>query len=196
MTLIFKICRIINSRLYYVVLKICDAFLFILLFWLLVLNVGLPFQKYDLDPAAKAAAATVLASKLGADSGLKVFVGDETARSSDAKPSQTTGLRNRKQSHARSNIAGAISQSSSEISNELEADGEEISADTQKVVEHYKGTSSSDGGWLARLAAILVGEDPSQSYALICGNCHMHNGRFNSILIACLYFQIKLRNVT
>ena len=30
-------------------------------------------QKYDLDPAAKAAAASVLATKLGADSGLKVY---------------------------------------------------------------------------------------------------------------------------
>ncbi|EOY29122.1 Uncharacterized protein TCM_036765 isoform 2 [Theobroma cacao] len=35
-------------------------------------------QRYDPDPAAKAAAATVLASKLGADSGLKVYVGDES----------------------------------------------------------------------------------------------------------------------
>ncbi|XP_077235292.1 uncharacterized protein At2g24330-like [Tasmannia lanceolata] len=34
-------------------------------------------EKYDTDPAAKAAAASVQASKLGADSGLKVYVGDE-----------------------------------------------------------------------------------------------------------------------
>ncbi|CAL9065456.1 uncharacterized protein At2g24330-like isoform X1 [Musa acuminata AAA Group] len=140
-------------------------------------------QKYDLDPAAKAAAATVLASKLGADSGLKVYVGDEpntstVAKGSDADPVITTGLRNRKQSHARSNSTGStiVSQMVNETSDELGVDDQEISAQTQKVVEHYKASGASDGGWIARIAALLVGEDPSQSYALICGNCHMHNG--------------------
>ncbi|WOL10728.1 hypothetical protein Cni_G19487 [Canna indica] len=141
-------------------------------------------QKYDLDPAAKAAAATILASKLGADSGLKVFVGDESktsapfAQSNDVDPTQTTGLRNRKQPHASSNSTGStvISQPLSEISSELGADGQEIGAQSQRVVEHYKGSGGNDGSWIARLAALLVGEDPSQSYALICGNCHMHNG--------------------
>ncbi|CAL9135595.1 unnamed protein product [Musa acuminata var. zebrina] len=140
-------------------------------------------QKYDLDPAAKAAAATVLASKLGADSGLKVYVGDEpntstVAKGSDADPVITTGLRNRKQSHARSNSTGStiVSQMVNETSDELGVDDQEISAQTQKVVEHYKASDASDGGWIARIAALLVGEDPSQSYALICGNCHMHNG--------------------
>lgn len=140
-------------------------------------------QKYDLDPAAKAAAATVLASKLGADSGLKVYVGDEpntstVAKGSDADPVITTGLRNRKQSHARSNSTGStiVSQMVNETSDELGVDDQEISTQTQKVVEHYKASGASDGGWIARIAALLVGEDPSQSYALICGNCHMHNG--------------------
>ncbi|THU43800.1 hypothetical protein C4D60_Mb02t00610 [Musa balbisiana] len=140
-------------------------------------------KKYDLDPAAKAAAATVLASKLGADSGLKVYVGDEpntstVAKGSDADPVITTGLRNRKQSHARSNSTGStiVSQMVNETSDELGVDDQEISAQTQKVVEHYKASGASDGGWIARIAALLVGEDPSQSYALICGNCHMHNG--------------------
>ncbi|URD85506.1 putative integral membrane metal-binding protein (DUF2296) [Musa troglodytarum] len=140
-------------------------------------------QKYDLDPAAKAAAATVLASKLGADSGLKVYVGDEpntstVAKGSDADPVITTGLRNRKQSHARSNNTGGtiVSQMVNETSDEHGVDDQEISAQTQKVVEHYKASGASDGGWIARLAALLVAEDPSQSYALICGNCHMHNG--------------------
>ncbi|KAL0345285.1 UNVERIFIED_CONTAM: hypothetical protein Sradi_4359800 [Sesamum radiatum] len=46
------------------------------------------------------------------------------------------------------------------------------------VIEHQPqtGLSSNNGGWIARLAALLVGEDPTQSYALICRNCHMHNG--------------------
>lgn len=35
-------------------------------------------QRYDPDPASKAAAATVHASKLGADTGLKVYLGDES----------------------------------------------------------------------------------------------------------------------
>jgi endoplasmic reticulum junction formation protein lunapark len=34
-------------------------------------------QKYDFDPAAKAAAASVLASKMGAETGLKVSMGDQ-----------------------------------------------------------------------------------------------------------------------
>jgi hypothetical protein len=42
-------------------------------------------------------------------------------------------------------------------------------------VEHYQGLGTSDGGWIAKIAALLVGEDPLQSYALICGHCHMHN---------------------
>jgi len=47
-----------------------------------------------------------------------------------------------------------------------------------KVVEHYQGSGTSDGSWIAKIAALLVGKDPSQSYALICGSCHMHNGMF------------------
>ena len=35
-------------------------------------------QWYDTDPAAKAAAATILASKLGAESGSKVFLEKES----------------------------------------------------------------------------------------------------------------------
>ncbi|CAL9203993.1 unnamed protein product [Musa hybrid cultivar] len=138
-------------------------------------------QKYDLDPAAKAAAATILASKLGADSGLTVYVGDEPnpcaplVKSSDAKHVQTTGLRNRKQSHARSSST-VISQSVSETPNEFGVGAQEIPSLAQKAVEHYKGSGSNGGGWIARIASLLVGEDPSQCYALICGNCHMHNG--------------------
>ncbi|KAJ0051759.1 hypothetical protein Pint_02554 [Pistacia integerrima] len=39
-----------------------------------------------------------------------------------------------------------------------------------------RGSTLNNGGWIARVAALLVGEDPTQSYALICANCHMHNG--------------------
>ncbi|OAY78778.1 Uncharacterized protein ACMD2_08447 [Ananas comosus] len=142
-------------------------------------------QKYDLDPAAKAAAATVLASKLGADAGLKVSVESEakdstkSAKSNDVEMVQSSGLRNRKQGHARSNSAGSTTTDTQVVtrtSNEPGGNDGAAAVQSYKVVEHYKGSGTYDGGWIARIAALLVGEDPSQSYALICGNCHMHNG--------------------
>lgn len=144
-------------------------------------------QRYDPDPAAKAAAATVLASKLGADSGLKVYVGDDsksttTGKSSDVEivPS-TGGLRNRKQSQTRASNADntALHPLEEEMLRQTGFDAADVSQQSQLVVEHRDPTSAitTDGGWLARIAALLVGEDPTQSYALICGNCHMHNGK-------------------
>ncbi|KAJ4731533.1 integral membrane metal-binding family protein (DUF2296) [Rhynchospora pubera] len=144
----------------------------------------LSFQKYDLDPAAKAAAATVLASKLGADSGLKVFVGDESntdptlARSSDIELSQSNaGLRNRRLPQAGGHTMGSTTAMQNSGMHEVGPDGQEMTgAQGPMVVGHYNGPAFNDGGWIARVAALLVGEDPTQSYALICGNCHMHNG--------------------
>ncbi|XP_072968553.1 uncharacterized protein At2g24330-like isoform X2 [Typha angustifolia] len=141
-------------------------------------------QRYDLDPAAKAAAATVLASKLGADSGLKVYVGDESnfdspsGRSNDVELVHSTNLRHRKPVNAKSNNTGSssLSQFADDSLTDYGADAQETVVPNQSVVEHYKGSITNDGGWLARIAALLVGEDPTQCYALICGNCHMHNG--------------------
>ncbi|KAJ6809711.1 uncharacterized protein M6B38_162790 [Iris pallida] len=141
-------------------------------------------QRYDLDPAAKAAAASVLASKLGADSGLKVHLGDESisnpqsARSNDVELVQSGGLRNRRHRHQRSNSTGSSEAPKSTIgaSNEPGADGENDLNQSQVVVEHHRGSSAGDGGWLARIASLLVGEDPSQCFALICGYCLRHNG--------------------
>ncbi|MED6109918.1 hypothetical protein PIB30_038001 [Stylosanthes scabra] len=143
-------------------------------------------QRYDTDPAAKAAAATVLASKLGADSGLKVYVGDEsksaapTGQSIDAEPAKPSGLRNRKQVHSRSVSSGTSTPNvpDQQLLGGAGTDQSHTSEHNQLVVvEHHQPQSSSqDGGWIARIAALLVGEDPTQSYALICGNCHMHNG--------------------
>ncbi|KAK7260824.1 hypothetical protein RIF29_27122 [Crotalaria pallida] len=147
-------------------------------------------QRYDTDPAAKAAAATVLASKLGADSGLKVYVGDEsnpgapTGKSNDAELGKSTGLRNRKQvqSQSRSTTPGTATPNHSD-QQQLVGSGGIAQTQTSEhnqlvVVEHHQPQSSTanDGGWIARIAALLVGEDPAQSFALICGNCHMHNG--------------------
>ncbi|KAL5558284.1 hypothetical protein UlMin_034495 [Ulmus minor] len=144
-------------------------------------------QRYDTDPAAKAAAATVLASKLGADSGLKLFMEDETkaqvptAKSNDVELVQSGGLRNRKQAqHNSSSSAGnsPLHHSDEGTPHSIGSDGPYTTQNDQLVVNHHfpQGPSPNDGGWIARIAALLVGEDPTQSYALICGNCHMHNG--------------------
>jgi hypothetical protein len=142
-------------------------------------------QKYDLDPAAKAAAASVLASKLGEETGLKVHVGEEqkldaaVVRGNDVDISSSDGLRNRKQPNARgSRAAGSMAAHSpaqgAESSPTVSAGHE--TAPPPMVVEHHQGSGAGDSGWIAKIAALLVGEDPSQSYALICGHCHMHNG--------------------
>ncbi|KAG8636488.1 uncharacterized protein At2g24330 [Manihot esculenta] len=141
-------------------------------------------QRYDSDPAAKAAAATVLASKLGADSGLQVYVEDEaklnipTGKSNDVELVQMSSLRNRKQVHTRSSSAGSASAFHSDEEMLGAAQGEGLPEHNELVFEHdnLQASTVHDGGWIARLAALLVGEDPTQSYALICGNCHMHNG--------------------
>lgn len=137
-------------------------------------------QRYDTDPAAKAAAATVLASKLGADSGLKLYMEDDskqnvsTGKSNDLEVPKTSGLRNRKPTP----MSDSMKNTGEEMSNHLGFEGSTMPQQHQMVVEHHPQTgSTNDGGWIARFAALLVGEDPAQSYALICGNCHMHNGK-------------------
>ncbi|XP_010548513.1 PREDICTED: uncharacterized protein At2g24330-like [Tarenaya hassleriana] len=143
-------------------------------------------QRYDTDPAAKAAAATILASKLGADSGLKVLVGDESrldpsvGKSHDMEVMQSQGLRHRKQpnTNTRPNSARTTPPAHHSDDESRHSGLSETEHNQHMVVEHYspQGYAAHDGGWISRIAALLVGEDPTQSYALICGNCHMHNG--------------------
>ncbi|CAJ1973796.1 unnamed protein product [Sphenostylis stenocarpa] len=143
-------------------------------------------QRYDPDPAAKAAAATILASKLGADSGLRVYVEDEhnsstpIGKSYDVELVQSSGLRNRRQIQSRSISPRATTPHPGDQQvGPGGSDQTQTFEDNQLVVvEHHQPQSSStqDAGWIARIAALLVGEDPAQSYALICGNCYMHNG--------------------
>lgn len=63
-----------------------------------IANMSHLMQRYDPDPAA-----TVLASKTGADSGSKAFSGNEpqvdpsSGKSNDMEVSQSRGLRNRRQ---------------------------------------------------------------------------------------------------
>ncbi|KAL8087857.1 hypothetical protein AgCh_037847 [Apium graveolens] len=142
-------------------------------------------QRYDPDPTAKAAAATILASKLGAESGLKLYMGDEskfnpsTGKSNDVEHVQSSGLRNRKQplSRSSSSSSAVMHQLEGEMLQHAATEGSDMARHDELVVEHENPTlHAQDGGWIARIAALLVGEDPTQSYALICGNCHMHNG--------------------
>ncbi|KAG7571998.1 Lunapark domain [Arabidopsis suecica] len=144
-------------------------------------------QRYDPDPAAKAAAATVLASKLGAESGLKVYVGDESqldptpGKSNDMEVKHSRGLRNRRQPNTKHNSAGTTPTHHSDNESNHSGTSERITGieqNQQMVFEHFNphGYAAHDGTWISRIAALLVGEDPTQSYALICGNCRMHNG--------------------
>ncbi|KAG9155967.1 hypothetical protein Leryth_012039 [Lithospermum erythrorhizon] len=139
-------------------------------------------QRYDPDPAAKAAAASVLAYKLGAESGMKVFMGEDamlsasTGNSSEVEHVPHGGLRNRKQMHTTSDSVdgSVIDHPDSDMLQTMELEGR-----GQMVVDHFQltgSTSPHEVSWISRLAALLVGEDPTQSYAVICWNCHMHNG--------------------
>nr|CAB3450422.1 unnamed protein product [Digitaria exilis] len=110
-------------------------------------------QKYDLDPAAKAAAASVLASKLGEETGLKVHVGEgpkldaAVARSNDAEISRSDGLRNRKQPNARGSRSGSPAAHTPEQGTESipTANAGLETAPAPMVVEHHQGTGASDG---------------------------------------------------
>eukprot|EP01018_Ginkgo_biloba_P009824 Gb_19956 [translate_table: standard] len=143
-------------------------------------------QRYDLDPAAKAAAASVLASKLVAESGLKLSVQDNPSldlsqgKSHDVELVESAGLKNRKQSHGNSHSASIVATEQVSLQSTLSADDGNPQGRTRQQqgfdVEHHQRGKASEGGWIARLAALLVGEDPTQCYALICGNCHVHNG--------------------
>uniref|UniRef100_A0A0D9W7A0 Lunapark domain-containing protein n=1 Tax=Leersia perrieri TaxID=77586 RepID=A0A0D9W7A0_9ORYZ len=117
-------------------------------------------HKYDLDPAAKAAAASVLATKLGAATDFKVYVGDEPK--SESAPFNE--LRNRKQSKEKccrtGNVVDAHNAgqvvSSETVGNRLET------MEPSKVVGHYQSSG------LARK------EDfPHVTY--YCPHCHALN---------------------
>ena len=103
-----------------------------------------------------------------------------TGKSSDVENVQSSGLRNRKQQLSRSSSGSSavMQQLEGEMMQHAATEGSDMARHDQMVVEHENPTflQAQDGGWIARIAALLVGEDPTQSYALICGNCHMHNG--------------------
>ncbi|ONI34099.1 hypothetical protein PRUPE_1G462700 [Prunus persica] len=145
-------------------------------------------QRYDPDPAAKAAAATVLASKLGTDSGLKFYVGDEseinasTGKSNDVELVHSGELRNRKPVHTRSNSTGSVPLTipEEEAPRSARSDGHQVSEHSQLIVSHHspQGASPQDGGWIARIAALLVGLAKKEDFPYItyyCPHCHALN---------------------
>lgn len=115
-------------------------------------------------------------------------MGDESklnvpqGKSNDIELVQSSGLRNRKQ-HLTGTSSGGSSPSPQQFVQEMPhdygAENPEAHAQHQTIVEHDQSSGRSDGGFFARIAALLVGEDPAQCYALICGNCHMHNGKLS-----------------
>lgn len=136
-------------------------------------------QKYDSDPTAKEAAARVLAAKLGADSGLKLASessqGDginaaalaEAVVAATGEEAELTGPRRRSaRQRASSSTSQQFNQATSSQSGRY---------DPWPQSDQATGKPSG-GGLVARVAAMLVGEDPNQCYALICRNCRMHNG--------------------
>ncbi|XP_020595482.1 uncharacterized protein At2g24330-like [Phalaenopsis equestris] len=136
-------------------------------------------QRYDLDQAAKIAAASVLASRLGTESGLNFHIGDEPAKTTETiKSSGIVRAQSGPDLQRKQPSASKGTTQLPEIPKEVGSSpqGHVAAAHDQVVVEHFRGSSGTDGGWVARIAALLVGEDPSQCYALICGNCHKHNG--------------------
>lgn len=103
-------------------------------------------------------------------------------RSNEIEIVQSSGLRNRRQLQSRSTSPGTTTPNFAD--QQLVGPGgidqtQTFELNQPVVVEHHQPRSSTtqDGGWIARIAALLVGEDPTQSYALICGNCYMHNGK-------------------
>mgnify|MGYP000179129046 CR=1 FL=1 len=152
------------------------------------------FQKYDSDPAAKEAAARVLASKLGADAGLAfklepLNMTDENMHASPGKNHKLesfdkTGLRRRTSLQRASSSEQSLLPPGQER-NGIGRMGNADSSEQSMEIEPFPGKmSNASGGWVARLAAMLVGEDPTQCYALICKNCHMHNGVYTSISLS------------
>lgn len=117
-----------------------------------------------------------------------MYLGDESSpgasmgRSNEIEIVQSSGLRNRRQVQSRSTSPGTTTPNFAD--QQLVGPGgidqtQTFELNKPVVVEHHLPQSSTtqDGGWIARIAALLVGEDPTQSYALICGNCYMHNGK-------------------
>ena len=129
---------------------------------------------------AKEAAARVLASKLGTDAGLKLSSeqsqDDEVATNTVDQDASSVGIRRRASQPSSSSLRIGEPAPSSQPHEGRTSPPQYRNGPSHPRMEAEPKPSS--GGWVAKLAAILVGEDPTQSYALICGNCKMHNGEY------------------
>lgn len=68
----------------------------------------------------------------------------------------------------------------------------------RELIENESGNEkiTSFGGWFARIAALLVGEDPTQCYALICERCFMHNGIVLKLIFPLLFLLLNTLNLS
>ncbi|GAQ81405.1 hypothetical protein KFL_000790300 [Klebsormidium nitens] len=154
-------------------------------------------QKYDNDPVVKAAAATVLGSKLGLKTDLPPEIQahltpTKSASTPDRSPS--SGLRNRRSSgaHPPSSLnpevssqgvprsaQGRVSQEGNSPRPSYGAPGPGFEGFGPATAGNWQPGQHQTGGvvgMLERVAQMLVGEDPTQCYALICERCRQHNG--------------------
>ncbi|KAI7732558.1 LOW QUALITY PROTEIN: hypothetical protein M8C21_024164, partial [Ambrosia artemisiifolia] len=110
---------------------------------------------------AKAAAASVLASNLGAESGMHWFVDEshfnqhDTGKSSDVEFMQSGGLRRRNPLEARSPGSIGVQNGGFPYAG---SEGSEILMPGELAVDHQSRVAMSpqDAGWMARLAALLI----------------------------------------
>eukprot|EP00850_Spirogloea_muscicola_P022026 SM000273S10236 [mRNA] locus=s273:166:2181:+ [translate_table: standard] len=167
-------------------------------------------QQYDTDPAAKAAAASVLLSRgLPPDSARLLLspAGDAAATPAAAGQQRTPGntVQDQPDSAGGNESVGARRRGTSRLPRTLQserpeaspvvvgaggASGNDESNRREDAQERWHREEREDSGgawearqgqgWVARLAAMLVGEDPTQCYALICEHCHAHNGKCSS----------------
>lgn len=100
----------------------------------------------------------------------------------DGEAVDSVGLRNRRPQRRRESVRPASSQGIQRMEGFAHENNVPGDMDTSEVWDEQgmdvkpPRNRASDGGWVARLAAMLVGEDPTQCYALICKKCHAHNG--------------------
>ncbi|KAI5067238.1 hypothetical protein GOP47_0017766 [Adiantum capillus-veneris] len=132
-------------------------------------------QKYDSDPTAKEAAARVLAAKLGAESGLKLASESSQADAVNAALAEAVTMAAGEEAESSGLRRRSSRQRASNSTNQHATSSQGTRYDSWPQSDQSAGKSGG-GGWVARLAAMLVGEDPNQCYALICRNCQAHNG--------------------
>ncbi|KAF3683655.1 putative auxin efflux carrier component 6-like [Capsicum annuum] len=91
-------------------------------------------------------AASVLACKLAANTGLKVYLGDESklnapiGKSNDVEIVQSTGLRNRKQARSGSADSIVLDHSKGEMLRVVQLEGSSMNQHQQMIIEHYNPT--------------------------------------------------------